>query len=164
MRKAILSLMFVIGILPLQADEYDYLWLHSSVASATCSYSIDDLRKITFDDDSLQVYLKSQSSSIAWAYADLCKMTFEAEPAATTVKSIPRASDLVITRSLSEIRVESPSPLKFVVIYDLQGSRLAIFGKGETAVSFSLNTLPAGVYVVRAESAAQAQSLKLVKH
>ena len=163
MRKTILSVLLVLGLLPMQADENDYLWLHSPLPSATRSYAIDDLRKITFGGDALQIHLKSQSSPIAWAYSNLLKMTFETKAAATAVKSLSNATELSISQSLSEIRVESPTQLKHVVIYNLQGYRLALFGQGSTTASFSLKTIPAGVYIIRAENAEQSQTIKFVK-
>lgn len=164
MRKPILSLLLVLGLVPIQADEYEYLWLHSPKVADTRSYAIDDLRKITFGGDALQVHLNSQSSPISWAYANLLKMTFEADPATAVENPSAENSSLFIIPSLSEIRVESTSPLKSVAIYNLQGSRVAYFGLGKTVVSYSMNALPSGVYVIRAENAEHSQSIKFIKH
>ena len=163
MRKTILSVLLVLGLMPLQADEYEYLWLHSPAASGTRSYAIDDLRKITFGNDDLQVHLKSQTSPQSWAYSNLWKMTFEANPA-TAVMTLQKASDLSIIQTPFDVRVESSTPLKSVVIYNVQGSRLALFGQGETTVSYSLKALPTGIYIIRAENAEDTQTLKFVKH
>ena len=75
-----------------------------------------------------------------------------------------KASDLAVIQSSSELRVESPTPLKSVAIYNLQGRRLALFGQSETTTTYSLKSLPAGVYIVRAENATQTQATKFVKH
>ena len=163
MRKTILSVLLVLGLTPLQADDYDYLWLHSPVASGTRSYAIDDLRKITFGGKALQVHLKSQASPVTWAYSNLWKMTFESG-IATAVDTPQKTGDLSIITSPLEIRVESPTPLKYVAVYQVQGRRLALFGQGETTASYSLNALPMGIYVVRAENAENVQSIKFVKH
>ncbi len=163
MRKTILSVLLVLGLMPLQADGYEYLWLHSPAASDTRSFAIDDLQKITFSNDALQVHLKSQTSPQSWAYSDLWKMTFEANPA-TAVKSIHKASDLSIIQAPFDVRVESPTPLKSIVIYNVQGSRLALFGQGKTTISYSLKALPTGIYIIRAENAEDTQTLKFVKH
>lgn len=162
MRKRFLLLLFVLGLLPLQADEYDYLCLHSPAPSCNCFYSINDLRKITFGNDAMQVYLKNQSVPVTWAYSNLWKMTFEAEDE-TSIKSIQKKSGLSIIQTMSEVRVESHSPLKSVTIYNLQGSCLALFGQGETSVSYSPDALPAGIYVVRAENAEDFQTIKFIK-
>jgi len=164
MRKTILLLLLAVGLTPLQADEYEYLWLHSPAASGTRSFAISDLRKITFGSDAISVYLHSLTSPVNWAYANLLKITFEAKAAPTAVESLSAASDLSITRSMSAVNVESPSPLKSVTIYNLQGSRLALFGQGEKAASYSLTSLPAGIYVIRAENAEHTQTVKFVKH
>lgn len=164
MRKSILLFLLTLGLMPLQADEYEYLWLHSPAASSTRSFAFNDLRKITFGSDALQVHLKNQSSPVTWAYADLLKMTFEAKPAADDVKSMPKVSELSITHTPSAVHVESPTPLKSVAIYNLQGGRLALFGQGETSISYSLHALPTGVYIVRAENVEHIQSIKFVKH
>ena len=164
MRKSILLLLLVLGLGALQADEYEYLWLHSPITSSTRSYAIDDLRKITFGNEGFQVYLKKQSSPITWAYDNLQKMTFEANPTATEVKNLVTSSNLMITHSQSAVLVKSPIPLKSVAIYNLQGNLLAFFGQGETNVSYSLSALPTGVYVVLAENADHSQTIKFVKH
>ena len=162
MRKRFLLLLFVLRLMPLQADEYDYLCLHSPKASNTCFYSVNDLQKITFGNDAMKVYLKSQSAPVTWAYSNLWKMTFEAEDE-TSIKSIQKKSGLSIIQTMSEVRVESHSPLKSVSIYNLQGSCLALFGQGETSVSYSPDALPAGIYVVRAENAEDFQTIKFIK-
>lgn len=164
MRKIILSVLLVLGLGTLQADEYMYLWLHSPATSSTRSYAIDDLRKITFGSDAFQIHLKNQSSPITWTYDNLQKMTFEAKPAATEVKSLTTTSNLMITHSQSAVLVQSPIPLKSVAIYNLQGNLLAFFGQGDTTVSYSLSALPTGIYVVRAENAENSKTMKFVKH
>jgi hypothetical protein len=60
--------------------------------------------------------------------------------------------------------VETPSPLKSVAIYNLQGYRYALFGQGGLSASYSLDALPAGVYIVRAENAEHSHTIKFVKH
>lgn len=162
MRKHLLLLLFVLRLMPLQADEYDYLCLHSPKASSTYFYSVNDLQKITFGNDAMKVYLKSQSAPVTWAYSNLWKMTFEAEDE-TSIKNIQKESGLSIIQTMSEIHVESLSPLKSVTIYNLQGSRLACIGQGETTVSYSPDALPAGIYVVRAENAEHSQTFKFIK-
>lgn len=162
MRKLILPVLLVLGLSPLQADENEFLWVHSPIASGTRSYSLDDLQKITFGEEAMNVYLKSQFAPITWAYPNLLKLTFEASPT-TDVKLQQASSGLSIIPSAFVVRVESVSPLKSVAIYNLQGSCLADFGQGETAASYPLNALPAGVYVVRAENAENIQSIKFVK-
>ena len=162
MQKHLLLLLFVLGFLPMQADEYDYLCLHSPTVSGTCFYSVNDLRKITFGNDALQVHLMNQSAPVTWAYSNLWKMTFEAEDE-TSIKSIQKELGLSITQTMSEVRVESLSPLKSVTIYNLQGSCLALFGQGERSVSYSPDGLPAGIYIVHAENAEDFQTVKFIK-
>ena len=167
MKKVLLLLMALVlpmvASAPLQADEYEYLWLYSPAPSEPQSYAIADLRKITFGEEALQVHLKSQPTPVTWAYANLYKMSLEAVPT-TAVKRVAKASDLTVIQSSSELRVESPTPLKSVAIYNLQGRRLALFGQSETSTTYSLKSLPAGVYIVRAENATQTQATKFVKH
>ena len=163
MRKTFLSVLLVLGLLPLQAEEYEYLWLYSPMESGTRSYSIEDLWKITFSEEAMNVYFDNQSEPITWPYANLLKMSFEAEPV-TAVESLSESSDISIRHSLFEIRVESLSSLKSVAVYNLQGLRFAEFGQGETTVSYPMNALPSGVYVVRAENAEHIKTLKFIKH
>ena len=162
MRKLILPVLLALGLLPLQADEYDYLWVHSPVEADTRSYSIDDLQKITFGEEAMNVYLKNQSQPVSWAYTDWTKLTFENMPTAG-VKTPSVSSGLSINPSVFAVRVTSSTPLKSVAIYNMQGSCLAVFGQGEISVSYPVNLLSAGIYIVRAENAKQSKSIKFVK-
>ena len=162
MRKLILPVLFALGLSPLQADQYDYMWVYSPVEADTRSYSIDDLQKITFGEEAMNVYLKNQSQPVSWAYTDWTKLTFENMPTAG-VKTPSISSGLSITPSVFAVRVASSTPLKSVAIYNMQGSCLAVFGQGETSVSYPVNLLSAGIYIVRAENAKQSKSIKFVK-
>ena len=59
MRKVLLLLtalvLPMVASAPLQADEYEYLWLYSPAPSEPQSYAIADLQKITFGEEALQV-------------------------------------------------------------------------------------------------------------
>lgn len=163
MRKLLLLFGLMLGWLSLHADEYDYLWLHSPSSSATRSFALDDLQKITFGPESMNVWLESQSSAVVWSYDNLVKMTFESEPT-TSVEGVALAeSSIIIRHSQDEIRVESQSPLKSAFIYNVQGICIALFGQGETAASYSLRALPPGIYIVRAESDGQAKTVRFIK-
>ena len=163
MRKLLLLFGLMLGWLSLHADEYDYLWLHSPSPSATRSFALDDLRKITFGAETMSVWLESQSSPVTWSYDNLVKMTFESEPT-TSVEGVALAeSSIIIRHSQDEIRVESQSPLKSAFIYNVQGICIALFGQGETAASYSLRALPPGIYIVRAESDGQAKTVRFIK-
>ena len=165
MRKTILSVLLVLGLQTTQAEGYEYLWLYSPTDSDTSSYALDDIRKITFGGDALQVHLNSRPSPVLCAYANLLKLTFEDKPDPTAVDNLSAVtSGLSVTHTLSGIRAESPSPLKSVAVYNLQGSRVALFGRGMTAVSYSMSALPSGVYVIRAENSEETQSIKFIKH
>ncbi len=165
MRKTILFIFLVSGLQIAQAEEYDYLWLYGHSTSSTSSYAIDDIHKITFGGNAMQVHLNSRPSPVTCAYANLLKMTFEDKPDPTSVENESAVvSDLSVTHTFSDIRVESPSPLKSVAVYNIQGSRLALFGQGKTTVSYSLDVLPSGVYVIRAENSEKTRSIKFVKH
>ena len=163
MRKVLLLIVLVLGCLPMQADEYDYLWLHSPDDSSTQSFAVDDLWKITFGSEAMSVWLDGQSSPVWWPYASLWKMTFESEPT-TGVEDVAEAeSSIVIRCTPGEVRVESASPLKSVSLYSVQGIRIVRFGQGETAVSYPLPSLPQGIYIVRAETDRETRTAKFVK-
>ena len=164
MRRKLLMIVLVLGCLSLHADEYDYLWLHSPSASATRSFALSDLRKITFGDEAMSVWLESQSSPVTWSYANFLKMTFESEPT-TGVEdvTVDTASGIIIRCTLGEVRVESLEPLHSVCLYNTQGMRLAVFGQGESSVTYPLWPLPSGIYIVKAETDGQTKAVKFVK-
>ena len=154
----------VLGCLSLHADEYDYLWLHSSYPSDTRSFALDDLRKITFGAETMSVWLESQSSPVTWSFDNFLKMTFESEPT-TDVENvtIDAASGIIIRCTLGEVHVESLEPLHSVCLYNTQGMRLAIFGQGEVSDTYPIWSLPSGIYIVKAESERQTKTVKFIK-
>ena len=164
MRRKLLMIVLVLGCLSLHADEYEYLWLHSPSASATRSFALSDLRKITFGDDAMSVWLESQSSPVSWSYANLLKMTFEQEPT-TGVEdvTVDTASGIIIRCTSDAVRVESAAPLHSVCLYNTQGMLQARFGQGQTAVAYPLHALPSGIYIVAASDGHHTATRKFVK-
>ena len=163
MKKNLLLFCLVLGTLSLHADEYDYLWLHGTSASATRSFALDDLRRMTFGEESMGIYLFSQSSPVAWPYANLVKITFEKE-ATTPIEAPVMDSDITIRCFSAEVRVESSEPLRSVCLYNAQGMLLVRFGQGDTSTSYSLRTLPSGIYIVSATNGTHTETRKFVKH
>lgn len=161
MRKLLLFIALVSGGISLYADEF--LWVHSPSPSDTRSFALDDLWKITFGQDAMNIYMEGQPEPVTWAYANLLKMTFENEPTAS-IKTPVLNAGITIRYSLNEIRVESLKPLSSVSMYNMQGMSVAVFGQGMTSASYPVWSLPKGIYIVRATDGTDTVNRKFVKH
>lgn len=166
MRKQICSVALAIGFLPVFADGYDYLWLHSSSEASPSSYALDDVQKITFGAETMNLHLLSQSSPVVVGYGSSIKITFENEPAPTAVKDIAAASGINICydAATSAVNVKSPVPMKAVSVYNAQGIHVVSFGQDELSATTSIGSLPTGIYIVRADNGQETKTFKIVKH
>ena len=164
MRKNICSVVLAMGFLPVFADGYDYLWLHSPSEASASSYALDNVQKITFGAEAMNLHLLSQPYPVAVAYGSSIKITFESGPMAVKDVATTAGISVCYDAATASVSVESPAPMKSVVVYNAHGMRVASFGQGELSTKVSLSSLPTGIYIVRADNGQENKTLKIVKH
>lgn len=165
MRKIITLVLLSIAIIA-TADSPKFLTLHADGDAK--SYAISDIRKITFSKqnaNSLEVYLKGESSIDSYSYSTLEKGVFEVE--SSGVESvILDANDLSITYNANsdEIQVVSSHDIATVMVYNLNGVAVKMLYPMTTEAVVSLADYASGIYIVKVVTASTSQTQKIVKH
>ncbi len=165
MRRIITPILMLVAIVAM-ADTPKYLTLYGG--GKVKSYSIGDIRKITFGKqtaNNLEVYLKSNSTVDNYPYSTFEKGIFEVEPSG--VEDVLAENDaLTITYNagVQEITVSSSQEITAVVVCNLNGMVVEMSSPMTTETTVSLADCASGMYVVKAVTATSTQTQKIVKH
>lgn len=164
--KKLLTFVLLTGALAATADTPKYLTLHGN-GEAT-SYSISDIRKITFGKqtaNNLEVHLKSKSTVDKYPYSTLEKGTFEVESSGIE-DVLADNGDLSISYNMmtQEATITSSSEIISVIICNLDGVVIDMLSPATTNAAISLAEQSQGMYIVKAVTATDAKTVKIVKH
>ena len=148
------------------ADTPKYLTLHGG--GKVKSYSIGDIRKITFGKqtaNNLEVYLKSNSTVDNYPYSTFEKGVFEVEPSGVEdVLAENDALTISYNAGVQEITVSSSQEITAVVVCNLNGMVVEMLSPMTTENTVSLADYASGMYVVKAVTSTSTQTQKIVKH
>ena len=147
------------------ADDGNTLYYYAKSSTTAKSFSLDDLDKVTFTSDGLKLWKQSGAQEIA--FDDFLMFTFtEMEhPIVTTIESKVVAKDVLVSydsRSKT-VTVESGSALNGVSVYDLQGRMVAHVSAAGSNYRLSLSSVPAGIYLVKAQRDGETIVNKIVR-
>lgn len=130
----------------------DYLYIHGVQSSLDKSFLLDDVDKITFSEETMNVFQKGIEESVEIDFDSFRVMTFtEKGVESSNVNSI--AEDEITLRYDSSSRsviIESPLPILSVQIYNLNGFLVQSVSTQETMTVVSLENYPTGMYIVKA--------------
>ncbi len=164
MRKLITSILMLVAIVAI-ADTPKYLTFYGG--GKVESYSISDIRKITFGKqtaNNLEVYLKSKSTVDNYPYSTFEKGIFEVEPSGVE-DVLAENDDLSIAYNVGsqEITVSSSREITAVVVCNLNGVVVEMLSPMTTETTFSLADYASGMYVVKTITATNAKMAKIIK-
>lgn len=164
MRKLISPILMFVAIAAL-ADTPKYLTLHAD-GKAT-SYAISDIRKITFGKqiaDNLEVYLKSKNTVDNYSYSTFEKGVFEVELSGVEgVLADNDALSITYKAGSQEITVSSSQEITAIVVCNLNGMIVEMSSPMTTEAVVSLADYASGMYVVKAITATEAKTVKIIK-
>ena len=164
MKKLITLFLLSVAIVAM-ADTPKYLTLHGG--GKVKSYSIGDIRKITFGKqtaNNLGVYLKSKNTVDNYPYSTFEKGVFEVEPSG--VEGVLTDNDdlsIVYNAGLQEITVSSSQEITAIVVCNLNGMVVEMSSPMTTEATVSLADYASGMYVVKAITATEAKTVKIIK-
>ena len=165
MRKFITLILLSVAIVAM-ADTPKYLTLHGG--GKVKSYSIGDIRKITFGKqtaNNLEVYLKSNPTVDNYPYSTFEKGVFEVEPSGVEdVLAENDALSIAYNATSQEITVSSSQEITAIVVCNLNGMVVEMSSPMTTEATVSLSDYASGIYVVKAVTAIATQTQKIVKH
>lgn len=165
MRKIVTLVLLSIAIIA-TADSPKFLTLLADGDAK--SYVISDIRKITFSKqsaNSLEVYLKGESTIDTYSYSTLEKGVFEVE--SSGVESVVvDANELSITYNANsdEIQVVSSQDIATIMVYNLNGVAVKMLYPTSTEAVVPLADYSSGMYIVKVVTATTTQTQKIVKH
>lgn len=135
-----------------KADDGNTLYCYSKSTTVPVRISLDELDKMTFYNDGIQMWNQNGNMNNI-LFDDLLLFTFvEIEhPYVTTVKSSCMPTDLSIQYSVNQgtLIVESGQQLNSVIVYDLQGRIVAKDVSNGSNYSIVLPKSRIGIYLVK---------------
>ena len=164
MRRIITPILMLVAIVAM-ADTPKYLTLYGG--GKVKSYSIGDIRKITFGKqtaNNLEVYLKSNPTVDNYPYSTFEKGVFEVEPSGVEdVLAENDALTIAYNVGLQEITVSSSQEITAVVVCNLNGVVVEMISPMTTEATVSLSDYASGMYVVKAVTTISTQTQKIIK-
>lgn len=165
MRKLITSIMMLVAIVAI-ADTPKYLTVKAG--SQSKSYSISNIRKITFGNqttNAVEVHPKN-SKVDTYAYSLFEKGVFEVIPSESGVESVSAGnSEITISYqpATNQIEISSSQEIVSVQIYSINGCLVANIAPMSNETTVSLLDYVNGIYVVKAITATTIQTQKIIK-
>ena len=164
MKKLITLFLLSVAIVAM-ADTPKYLTLHGG--EKVKSYSISDIRKITFGKqtaNNLEVYQKSKTTVDNYPYSTFEKGVFEVEPSGVEgVMADNNDLSVAYNSGTQEIKVSSTQEITAVVVCNLNGMVVEMSSPMTTEATVSLSDYASGIYVVKAVTASATQTQKIIK-
>lgn len=161
----ILFLSASINSIAQSSDDGDnlFVWLKGNTKAVV--YSLDDLDKLTFEDNVLGIWKNNVKTS--YEYGTISLLTFSERMYPTAIEEVTVATDgdvqIRYDRSAQQVSAESPRPLSAILVFNLQGRMVTSVKENGSRLQLSLTTLPKGIYVVKAQGAGIGKSIKIIK-
>ena len=119
--------------------------------AAPVEYVLDDILKITFQENDFTIVLKNGNGSTSFDYMNTQKMVFDNIKTGIENVHSEKAGDIAITYDGNYIRVSGCSESAQLRLYDISGRPLlSQTVKGDTEIS--TENLSAGVYIMKVNS------------
>ena len=113
--------------------------------------SLDDLDKMTFEDESILMWKHTGKTEIP--FGDFLLFSFKevGHPYVSPVDTpiLPQDLNIRFVVNHGALHIESAIPLKSVFVYDLQGRIVTSDLTEKTDYHFTLATSPTGIYLVK---------------
>ena len=133
------------------ADEGNTIYSYYRSTMTPTKLSLDDLNKITFSNNSIQMWSQSGMSEIS--FDDFLLFTFSKieHPYVSVVEPTFISQDIHVhyESNARMVCIESGVPLNGMTIYDLQGRIAAQDASTATRYHLSLATMNSGIYLIK---------------
>lgn len=145
-------------------DDLSYLYFFSSATQPLRSFSVNDICKLTFENENLNV-VHTDGYSISLAYETFTKLTFESQPFVSSIEERITSSenDVFVRYSPNQICIECTDQLKRLDLYDIQGKKVALGEINGNTGTINISSLPTGIYIIYATNDFKKHSIKFIK-
>ena len=124
----------------------DYLYMYATNGT-TQSLAFNDLRKLTFTEQGINVHLTDNKLSTL-PYNNVSVITFNPN-GATAISEIVANALKVYRNETGTVIIESPTEISVVHLYNIQGALLQQFAPKSLSASLPLSNFPTGLYIIR---------------
>jgi len=149
-----------------EASPDSALYVNKNDGSLADIILLNDIQQLSFSDDSLSV--ETSNGSKVYAYEDIMKLVFDdINPAGINNPAQNGFEALVSVTPEGDVTVKSSVPIKSLTLFGVDGKMISkqnCNGRVETQCTASLQGKPAGVYLLRVETAQNTVVKKIVKH
>lgn len=145
-------------------DDRNTLYVYVNSSDMTQSFSLDNLDKITFSENSMKLWEYSGTTEIDFSTFSFLSFDKDINPT-TSVRDLSFGKDVKIqyVPKSNVVTVEAKEPLNGVAIYDLQGRLLTSASTASQSYRISVAKIPRGIFVVRVTCGGKVKSHKMVK-
>ncbi len=151
--------------LPAVANDPGYMNLHSVGGTADESIALDNIRKITFSTEGVDVWQKDETT-FTMPYSTLWKITF-GEQLPSGIEEIQEEFDETISISYRStdccIAIQGKQPIQSVGVYSMQGYLMQQILPGIEQAELSVIDYPIGIYIVRVTDGTTVKTQKIIK-
>lgn len=146
------------------ANDGNILYYYTKSSMTPTKISLDDLDKMTFNDNGIQMWKQNGSNQIP--FEDFLLFTFKEieHPYITAVESpiSPQNIRISYNNNQKTLVLVSDTPLSGVCIYDLQGRIIISNNTIDSNYSISLSSAPVGVYFVKVKCGSKVIIKKII--
>jgi hypothetical protein len=143
------------------AQTADYMYVYAS-AGTRQSFSLDDVQKITFTEQTMQVHSPSGSAA-SILYDNIKKLTFTSQEGNDIVTPSSSGVKVYLDDAANEVIIESPVEITAVNLFNRQGTLLLYIALRSTSATVSLSARPSGVYIVQVSNGQGVYVHKILK-
>lgn len=170
MRKICVQLRLLICMSVLLASQtlnaqpvVNYLNFHGTADNKDKSFLIDDIKKITFSEEAMELIMERGQENIPYANFSLITLTEVA--ISSGVEETLRDDGFIVkyNKSIQELEVSSSAPIVSLQVYSLQGKLIVAMSPQALSATVSLADYPSGIYVMRASTGESVITQKIVK-
>ena len=123
-------------------------------------FALDNIRKITFSDEAMSV-IPENGAAEQISYDDIGKLTFEPQ-LITDIMVIETNSCIIVYITDGNLFVESQEELTAVSLYNMQGRQLQNVTPRSQSAVLPLQSVPAGIYLVRILNQSGVHTFKII--
>ena len=141
----------------------NYLNFHGTAESDDRSFLIDNIKKITFTEDAMELVMENRNENVA--FNDFSLITFGETAISSGVEETLRDDGFIVkyNKSIQELEVSSSAPIVSLQVYSLQGKLIVAMSPQALSAIVSLADYPSGIYVMRASTGESVITQKIVK-
>ena len=163
MAKRILSLFVSLACFSgMVFAQKDYLCLYAKNQTGNQSWEINEVRKLTFSSDAINIYLWQEAEPYVLGFDSMHKLTFEEQPLPSGVQ-ITELQTMAVKYDASRksLLISGMDADGMLQVYTIGGTLSLSSTIAMQQTEIPLTAMPQGLYIVRLSNGEKTKSLKI---